>query len=138
MIPGALTSPVKSFRQGARRPPGDARSDQNLGASATPTRTWLFGFYFNNVRIGFQTFASGLGSDGHHPLFAVQQGVLGAITGPYSLRSGDSVFSFTSGHSAFELGAICPSGAAGPSSVRPRARTVDARRRASGGAGRIS
>ena len=76
----------------------------------------MFGFYiFNNVRIGFQTFASGLVFGLGTILYLLYNGVfIGAITG-HIIHSGLATpfFSFTSGHSAFELGAICLSGAAG-------------------------
>ena len=76
----------------------------------------MFGFYiFNNVRIGFQTFAGGLAFGLGAIFYLLYNGVfIGAITG-HIIHSGLAVnfFSFTSGHSAFELGAICLSGAAG-------------------------
>ena len=76
----------------------------------------MFGFYiFNNMRIGFQTFAGGLAFGLGAIFYLLYNGVfIGAITG-HIIHSGLAVnfFSFTSGHSAFELGAICLSGAAG-------------------------
>jgi uncharacterized membrane protein SpoIIM required for sporulation len=76
----------------------------------------MFGFYiFNNVRIGFQTFAGGLVFGLGTILYLLYNGVfIGTITG-HIIHSGlaTQFFSFTSGHSAFELGAICLSGAAG-------------------------
>ncbi len=76
----------------------------------------MFGFYiFNNVRIGFQTFAGGLVFGLGTIFYLLYNGVfIGAITG-HIIHSGlaRQFFSFTSGHSAFELGAICLSGAAG-------------------------
>jgi uncharacterized membrane protein SpoIIM required for sporulation len=76
----------------------------------------MFGFYiFNNVRIGFQTFAGGLVFGLGAIFYLLYNGVfIGAITG-HIIHSGlaTQFFSFTSGHSAFELGAICLSGAAG-------------------------
>jgi len=76
----------------------------------------MFGFYiFNNVRIGFQTFAGGLLFGLGSIFYLLYNGVfIGAITG-HIIHSGlaTQFFSFTSGHSAFELGAICLSGAAG-------------------------
>jgi uncharacterized membrane protein SpoIIM required for sporulation len=76
----------------------------------------MFGFYiFNNVRIGFQTFASGLLFGLGAIFYLLYNGLfIGAITG-HIVHSGlaTNFFSFTSGHSAFELGAICLSGAAG-------------------------
>jgi uncharacterized membrane protein SpoIIM required for sporulation len=76
----------------------------------------MFGFYiFNNVRIGFQTFAGGLLFGLGAIFYLLYNGVfIGAITG-HIIHSGLAThfFSFTSGHSSFELGAICLSGAAG-------------------------
>jgi uncharacterized membrane protein SpoIIM required for sporulation len=76
----------------------------------------MFGFYiFNNVRIGFQTFAGGLVFGLGTIFYLLYNGVfIGAITG-HVIHSGlaTQFFSFTSGHSAFELGAICLSGASG-------------------------
>jgi uncharacterized membrane protein SpoIIM required for sporulation len=76
----------------------------------------MFGFYiFNNVRIGFQTFAGGLAFGLGAIFYLLYNGIyIGAITG-HIIHSdlATNFFSFTSGHSAFELGAICLSGAAG-------------------------
>jgi uncharacterized membrane protein SpoIIM required for sporulation len=76
----------------------------------------MFGFYiFNNVRIGFQTFASGLLFGIGALFYLIFNGVfIGAFTG-HILYAGlaTNFFSFTAGHSAFELLAICLSGASG-------------------------
>jgi uncharacterized membrane protein SpoIIM required for sporulation len=76
----------------------------------------MFGYYiFNNVRIGFQTFAGGLVFGLGAIFYLLYNGLfIGAITG-HIVHSGlaTNFFSFTSGHSAFELTAICLSGAAG-------------------------
>jgi len=76
----------------------------------------MFGFYiWNNVRIGFQTFAGGL-------LFGVGSAwflgsnavVIGAVAGYLTqVGYGDTFWSFVSGHSSLELIAIVLSGAAG-------------------------
>jgi uncharacterized membrane protein SpoIIM required for sporulation len=80
------------------------------------TDVHMFGFYiFNNVRIGFQTFASGLAFGLGTIFYLLYNGLfIGTITG-YIVHSGfaTNFFSFTSGHGAFELTAICLSGAAG-------------------------
>ena len=83
---------------------------------AADTDVGMFGFYiFNNVRIGFQTFASGLLFGVGALFYLIFNGVfIGAFTG-YIVDAGlaANFFSFTAGHSAFELLAICLSGAAG-------------------------
>jgi uncharacterized membrane protein SpoIIM required for sporulation len=76
----------------------------------------MFGFYiFNNVRIGFQTFAGGLLFGLGAIFYLLYNGLfIGAITG-HIVYAGlaTNFFSFTSGHSALELSAICLSGGAG-------------------------
>jgi uncharacterized membrane protein SpoIIM required for sporulation len=76
----------------------------------------MFGYYvMHNVSIGFQTFAGGLLFGLGAVFYLLYNGlVIGAITG-HLVRSGlaTNFFSFTSGHSAFELSAICLAGAAG-------------------------
>ena len=76
----------------------------------------MFAFYvWNNVRIGFQTFAGGallgLGS----VFFLLFNGVfIGAVLGHLSqVGLGTQIWSFVAGHSALELGAIVISGGAG-------------------------
>jgi uncharacterized membrane protein SpoIIM required for sporulation len=72
-------------------------------------------YIFNNVRIGFQTFASGLLFGLGAIFYLLYNGLfIGTITG-HIVHSGlaTNFFSFTSGHSAFELTAICLAGAAG-------------------------
>jgi uncharacterized membrane protein SpoIIM required for sporulation len=80
------------------------------------TDVGMFGFYiYNNVRIGFQTFASGLLFGIGALFYLVFNGVyIGAFTG-YIVDAGlaERFFSFTAGHSSFELLAVCLSGAAG-------------------------
>jgi uncharacterized membrane protein SpoIIM required for sporulation len=80
------------------------------------TDVGMFGYYImHNVSIGFQTFAGGLLFGLGAVFYLVYNGlVIGAITG-HLVQSGlaTNFFSFTSGHSAFELTAICLSGAAG-------------------------
>ena len=76
----------------------------------------MFGFYiFNNVRIGFQTFAGGLLFGLGTIFYLLFNGLfIGTVIG-YIVHSGLSTnfFSFVAGHGAFELTAICLSGAAG-------------------------
>jgi uncharacterized membrane protein SpoIIM required for sporulation len=76
----------------------------------------MFGFYiWNNVRIGFQTFAGGIAFGLGTVFYLLYNGlVIGTVTG-YLVQAGlaTNFFSFTSGHSAFELSAIVLCGAAG-------------------------
>ena len=76
----------------------------------------MFGFYiWNNVRIGFQTFAGGILFGLGALFYLLFNGLyIGTVTG-YVVHAGfaTNFFSFTSGHSAFELTAIALCGAAG-------------------------
>jgi uncharacterized membrane protein SpoIIM required for sporulation len=78
--------------------------------------TVMFAYYiWNNVRIGFQTFAGGLVFGLGTLFYLLYNGLhIGAVTG-YLVHAGlgANFFSFTSGHSAFELTAIALCGAAG-------------------------
>jgi uncharacterized membrane protein SpoIIM required for sporulation len=76
----------------------------------------MFGFYiWNNVKIGFQTFAGGIAFGLGSIFYLVSNGVLiGAIAGYITqVGYGTPFWSFVSGHSAMELVAIVISGAAG-------------------------
>ena len=76
----------------------------------------MFGFYiFNNVKIGFQTFATGLAFGLGTLFYLVFNGVMiGAVAGYLTgIGYGTPFWSFVSGHSAMELVAIAISGAAG-------------------------
>lgn len=87
--------------------PGQRASDDNL---------LMFAFYiWNNVKIGFQTFATGLLFGAGTLFYLLFNGLsIGTIAG-YITAIGHGVpfWSFVSGHSAMELGAIVISGAAG-------------------------
>ncbi len=76
----------------------------------------MFGYYiWNNIGIGFRTFASGMLA-GIGTVFALLFNgvVIGAAAGHVSqLGFTETFWSFVAGHSAFELTAICISGAAG-------------------------
>ncbi len=76
----------------------------------------MFGFYiWNNVRIGFQTFAGGIAFGLGALFYLLFNGLyIGTVMG-YLVYAGFSTnfFSFVSGHSAFELTAIAVCGAAG-------------------------
>jgi uncharacterized membrane protein SpoIIM required for sporulation len=92
--------------------PGNPR----LGMRRSDTSFAMFGFYvWNNVQIGFQTFAGGLlfGLGAVYYL-AANGAVIGAVAG-YLTQIGFAVpfYSFTSGHSPLELTAIVIAGAAG-------------------------
>jgi uncharacterized membrane protein SpoIIM required for sporulation len=76
----------------------------------------MFGYYiWNNVKIGFQTFAGGIAFGLGSIFYLVSNGVLiGAIAGYITqVGYGTPFWSFVSGHSAMELVAIVISGAAG-------------------------
>jgi uncharacterized membrane protein SpoIIM required for sporulation len=87
-----------------------------LGMREADTHLMMFGFYiWNNVRIGFQTFAGGLLFGVGSIWFLGANGViLGAVAG-YLTQIGytETFWSFVAGHSSWELIAIALSGAAG-------------------------
>jgi uncharacterized membrane protein SpoIIM required for sporulation len=87
--------------------PGFREADSNV---------MMFAFYiWNNVRIGFQTFAGGLLFGLGTVFYLVFNGVqIGAVAGHLTQAGfGGPFWSFVSGHSASELTAIVLSGAAG-------------------------
>jgi uncharacterized membrane protein SpoIIM required for sporulation len=92
--------------------PGNKR----LGMREADTNVMMFGFYiWNNVRIGFQTFAGGLlAGVGSVWFLASNAVIIGAVAG-YLTQVGYSqtFWSFVAGHSSLELIAIVLSGAAG-------------------------
>ena len=92
--------------------PGNRR----LGMREADGSLTMFGFYiWNNVRIGFQTFAGGLAFGVGSIWFLAANGVIiGAVAG-YLTQVGYSqtFWSFVAGHSSLELLAIVLSGAAG-------------------------
>src|SRR2546423_1081491 len=89
---------------------------RRLGMREADTSLFMFGFYiWNNVRIGFQTFAGGLAFGVGSIWFLASNGVvIGAVAG-YLTQIGysETFWSFVAGHSSFELLAIVLSGAAG-------------------------
>ena len=91
-------------------------SSKRLGMREADTSLVMFGFYiWNNVRIGFQTFAGGLAFGVGSIWFLASNGVvIGAVAG-YLTEIGyaRTFWSFVAGHSSFELIAIVLSGAAG-------------------------
>jgi uncharacterized membrane protein SpoIIM required for sporulation len=92
--------------------PGNRR----LGMREADTSMLMFGYYiWNNVRIGFQTFAGGMLAGVGSAFFLGANGViLGAVAG-YLTQVGyhETFWSFVAGHSSLELLAIVLSGAAG-------------------------
>ena len=91
-------------------------ANKRLGMREADTSLMMFGFYiWNNVRIGFQTFAGGLLAGVGSIWFLAANGVIiGAVAG-YLTQVGysETFWSFVAGHSSPELLAIVLSGAAG-------------------------
>jgi uncharacterized membrane protein SpoIIM required for sporulation len=91
-------------------------SNPRLGMRPADSSLYMFGFYiWNNVRIGFQTFAGGLAAGVGSLWFLAANGVIiGAVAGYLTqVGFGETFWSFVAGHSAPELLAIVLSGAAG-------------------------
>jgi uncharacterized membrane protein SpoIIM required for sporulation len=90
--------------------------NRRLGMRDADDNVAMFGFYiWNNVKIGFQTFATGLAFGLGTLFYLVFNGVMiGAVAGYLTgIGYGTPFWSFVSGHSAMELVAIAISGAAG-------------------------
>jgi uncharacterized membrane protein SpoIIM required for sporulation len=91
-------------------------ANPRLGTREADSSLMMFGFYiWNNVRIGFQTFAGGLLFGVGSIWFLGANGViLGAVAG-YLTQIGynETFWSFVAGHSSLELIAIVIAGAAG-------------------------
>ena len=91
-------------------------ANKRLGMREADTSVAMFGYYiWNNVRIGFQTFAGGLAFGVGSIWFLGANGVIiGAVAG-YLTQVGysETFWSFVAGHSSPELLAIVLSGAAG-------------------------
>ena len=91
-------------------------ANRRLGMREADTSVYMFGFYiWNNVRIGFQTFAGGMLAGVGSAWFLGANGVIiGAVAGYLTQAGfGETFWSFVAGHSAWELSAIALSGAAG-------------------------
>jgi uncharacterized membrane protein SpoIIM required for sporulation len=91
-------------------------ANRRLGMRESDTNVLMFGFYiWNNVRIGFQTFAGGMLAGVGSAWFLGANGVIiGAVAGYLTQAGfGETFWSFVAGHSALELTAIVLSGAAG-------------------------
>lgn len=107
-----LLSPMQMAQMESMYQP---EADQ-LGMREASTNTFMFGYYiWNNVRIGFQTFAGGILAGLGSVFFLLYNGLyIGAILGHLShVGLGPQIHSFVAGHSALELLAIAISGAAG-------------------------
>jgi len=107
-----LLSPEQIAQFHAMYDPGN----KHLGMREADTGVAMFGFYiWNNVRVGFQTFAGGmLFGVGSAWLLATNGVFMGAVAGYLTeVGYGDTFWSFVPGHSAPELLAIVLSGAAG-------------------------
>lgn len=91
-------------------------ANPRLGMRQSDDNTLMFAFYiWNNVKIGFQTFATGLLFGLGSAYYLIFNGAqIGAVAGHFSGPGFNEPFwSFVSGHSAMELTAIVLSGAAG-------------------------
>jgi len=115
-------------------------ANRRLGSREADSSLMMFGFYiWNNIRIGFQTFAGGLLAGVGSIWFLAANGVvIGAVAG-YLTQVGytQTFWSFVAGHSSLELVAIAIAGAAGlrlgmavisPGNVSRRAALVAAAR----------
>jgi uncharacterized membrane protein SpoIIM required for sporulation len=92
----------------------DERPDRTQRAASIDA--YMFGHYiWNNVRIGFQTFAGGLLFGVGSAFFLGSNGVIIGATAGYLIGSGrgPNFLAFVSGHSALELGGIVLMGAGG-------------------------
>jgi uncharacterized membrane protein SpoIIM required for sporulation len=91
-------------------------ANRRVGMRESDTSFMMFGVYiWNNVRIGFQTFAGGMLAGVGSAWFLGANGVvIGAVAG-YLTQIGysETFWSFVAGHSSTELTAIVLSGAAG-------------------------
>jgi uncharacterized membrane protein SpoIIM required for sporulation len=91
-------------------------ANKRLGMREADTNLLMFGYYiWNNVRIGFQTFAGGMLAGVGSAWFLGANGVIiGAVAGYLTQAGfGEPFWSFVAGHSSLELLAIVLSGAAG-------------------------
>jgi uncharacterized membrane protein SpoIIM required for sporulation len=91
-------------------------ANRRLGMRDADDNVAMFAFYiWNNVKIGFQTFAGGLAFGLGTLFFLLFNGVnIGAVAAHLTnVGFGEPFWSFVSGHSAMELTAIALSGAAG-------------------------
>jgi len=107
-----FVSPVQLAQYEEMYDPANAR----LGQRDSDDNVMMFAFYiWNNVKIGIQTFATGLAFGLGSIFYLLFNGtVIGAIAGYLTaVGHGKPFWSFVAGHSAMELIAIVLSGAAG-------------------------
>jgi uncharacterized membrane protein SpoIIM required for sporulation len=107
-----FVSPVQLAEYEEMYNPANAR----LGQRESDDNVMMFAFYiWNNVKIGIQTFATGLAFGLGSIFYLLFNGtVIGAIAGYLTaVGHGEPFWSFVAGHSAMELIAIVLSGAAG-------------------------
>lgn len=93
-----------------------APDNERMGMRDADTSMQMFGFYiWNNVRIGFQTFAGGVFLGLGSVFFLFYNGLhIGAVMGHLQqVGLGAQLWPFVAGHSAMELVAIVIAGAAG-------------------------
>ena len=91
--------------------PGDARLGRDSGTDLA-----MFGYYvYNNISIGFRTFAAGLlAGIGSALVLLLNGAMIGAVAGHLQqIGYGDPFWRFVCGHGAFELTAIVIAGGAG-------------------------
>lgn len=91
-------------------------ANKRIGTRSAQADSFMLGHYiWNNIRIGFQTFAGGLLFGLGTLFFLVFNGVVIGATAGHLIQIGYTgpFFSFVSGHSAFELSGIVLMGAAG-------------------------
>jgi len=109
----SVVIPAEQLTEAQRMYDPDNRA---LGRVDAQSNFEMFGFYiWNNVRIGFQTFAGGVLLGLGSLFFLIFNGIfLGTIVGHLTqIGLGPQIWSFTAGHGSFELLAIAISGAAG-------------------------
>jgi uncharacterized membrane protein SpoIIM required for sporulation len=91
--------------------------DGSIGRMRDADTDWgMFGFYImNNIQIAFQCFAGGIFAGLGTIFYLVYNGVFSGAAAGYVAHAGfaHNFFAFVVTHSAFELTAICLSGAAG-------------------------
>jgi uncharacterized membrane protein SpoIIM required for sporulation len=112
-LSGALFDPMQLAQMESMYDPADP--ERKLGRDSG-TDLAMFGHYiWNNVSIGFRTFASGLLAGLGSVLVLISNGVIiGAVAGHLqAVGHGDPFWRFVAGHSAPELTAIVIAGGAG-------------------------